>query len=73
MTHDALTHSPTCSKERQADITKHDNGLTTQHCVECGAHVALTADGMALPKPTSTGAMAGLDEYRLEATMETTR
>lgn len=52
-----LRHAAWCSKARDLDVTEHpDAGITTTHCVECGAHQAhASATGEVLPAPINPG------------------
>lgn len=67
-----LSHLEPCSKSRNLDVTHHDDGLLTLHCVECSAHQAYR-DGVALPSPAVVGPLAGFEEFRSTVTMEATR
>lgn len=56
-----LTHAANCPTEApRVDVTNHpDAGLSTHHCVDCGAHATFrTADGTIVPTPRVTGAHA---------------
>lgn len=51
-----LTHAPNCSSERQLDVVSYaEQGITTTHCVDCGAHEARTNDGQIITAPATGG------------------
>jgi hypothetical protein len=73
-----LTHGPTCSQGRDLDITPHPGDeITTYHCVECAAHVAIsdtdgtTIDPPAVPGPFNSDTKIGiLDGITIESAPE---
>lgn len=59
-TSDNLQHADWCDAARIETTDYPDHGITTTHCVDCGAHEARDRDGKTLATPGVTGALQGL-------------
>lgn len=56
-------HASWCRRER-IELTRYEvEQLVTHHCIDCGAHVAVTFGGTPLPPPTATGPFVGRDNH----------
>lgn len=62
-----LPHADWCAGERVETTDRPDFGITTTHCVDCGAHEAKDRQGKSLTIPAVTG---GLAERRRGAAYE---
>lgn len=56
-----LTHRGACTGPRCLDHTTHDGGVTSLHCVDCGAHQAFDNAGQALADPVNPGPWHGVE------------
>lgn len=67
---DTLTHAEHCTGER-VEITDYpDHGITTTHCVDCGAHEAQDRSGKTLTTPAVTGGLVGRGRGDMDVSME---
>lgn len=70
---DSLPHADWCKAGRIETTDHPEQGITTRHCVDCGAHEAVDRDGQALDAPTVTGGLvAGRRGAAWDVTMEPT-
>lgn len=69
---DALTHREACpARVEMTDYPEH--GITTTHCVDCGAHGAKDRKGKTLATPAVTGGIVNLGKGDMDITMERAR
>jgi hypothetical protein len=52
-----LQHAEWCKTERIETADYADRGITTTHCLDCGAHEAKDRHGKTLQTPAVTGAL----------------
>lgn len=67
---DNLPHADWCKAGRVETTEYPDRGITTSHCVDCGAHEAKDTKGKALTLPAVTGGLHGAGNDDWAVTME---
>lgn len=70
VTTDNLTHAEHCNAERVETTDYPDHGITTSHCLDCGAHAAQDRDGKTIVTPVVTGAQVGHGRGDMDVSLE---
>ena len=67
---DNLQHAEWCKADRTETTDYPDRGITTTHCLDCGAHEAKDRKGKTLAVPAVTGGLHGAGRGDMAVTME---
>lgn len=67
---DSLQHADWCRAERIETTDYPSRGITTTHCLDCGAHEAKDSKGRTLNIPSVTGGLYAEGKGDMDVTME---